>query len=305
VPWPPRSWPRGPRATRSRCGSVVLGQLGDRFEEGAAALVVEVLARQLGQRPPRQALADFGGHRLVVCSGLRVRRMVRGAALRHRLIHWIDLRTTRHLLCYRASTSGSRRDGASPRTPAEVGSAHTMPLCLLAAALAADLVLLGGRIHTLDPNQPEATALLIRNERILAVGTEAESSRRRAPGSCSRPGRPDRNPGLIDTHTTCSKPCRAGWRTSSTSECPPSNRWPRPSQRYDSGRPPRLRGSGSWATAGGVEVAGAALHSQDGSRPGVGRSPVYLVHVSGHAARSTAKVCASRHHTGDGGAARR
>jgi predicted amidohydrolase YtcJ len=38
----------------------------------------------------------------------------------------------------------------------------------------ADLVLRGGRIVTLDPSRPEATALASRGDRIVAVGTEAE-----------------------------------------------------------------------------------------------------------------------------------
>jgi hypothetical protein len=77
-----------------------------------------------------------------------------------------------------------------------------MTLCLLAAAVAADLVLVGGRIHTLDPGTPEATALLVRDERIVAVGTEAEV--RQKAGADARVldlGGRAVIPGLIDTHT--------------------------------------------------------------------------------------------------------
>ena len=64
--------PRGPhdlgRVSLEKCGlgtrGVVLGQLRDGLEEGAAPLVVEVLAGQLGQRPPGEALANLGHHGL-------------------------------------------------------------------------------------------------------------------------------------------------------------------------------------------------------------------------------------------------
>ena len=38
----------------------------------------------------------------------------------------------------------------------------------------ADLVLLGGRVVTVDPDHPEAEAVAVRNGRIAAVGTTAE-----------------------------------------------------------------------------------------------------------------------------------
>ena len=74
-----------------------------------------------------------------------------------------------------------------------------MILCLLAAA---DLLLVNGRIHTLDPSHPEATALLVRGERIVAVGRDAEV--RGQAGAKARVvdlGGRSVIPGLIDTHT--------------------------------------------------------------------------------------------------------
>ena len=55
----------GVRGEEGRLGArlVVLGQLGDRLEERAAALVVEVLARQFGERTAREARAHLFDHR--------------------------------------------------------------------------------------------------------------------------------------------------------------------------------------------------------------------------------------------------
>ena len=73
---------------------------------------------------------------------------------------------------------------------------------LLTAAAAADLLLVNGRIHTLDAARPEAAALLVRGERIVAVGPAAEVRAQAAPGArvLDLRGRAVL-PGLIDTHT--------------------------------------------------------------------------------------------------------
>jgi predicted amidohydrolase YtcJ len=77
-----------------------------------------------------------------------------------------------------------------------------MSTLVLAAAAAADLILVGGRIHTMDEARPEAAALAVRGGRVVAVGTDAEI--RALAGSDTRvvdlAGRAVL-PGLIDTHT--------------------------------------------------------------------------------------------------------
>jgi predicted amidohydrolase YtcJ len=92
-----------------------------------------------------------------------------------------------------------------------------MPLLavLLAGAAVADLVLVGGRVHTMDPQRQEATAVAIRGERIVAVGSDAEARRFVGPGTevLSLGGRAVL-PGLIDTHTHAFEAARArtgGW----------------------------------------------------------------------------------------------
>ena len=74
-----------------------------------------------------------------------------------------------------------------------------MILPLLAAA---DLLLVNGRIHTLDPARPAAASVLVRGERIVAVGSEAELRAQAGPGAriLDLGGRAV-IPGLIDTHT--------------------------------------------------------------------------------------------------------
>ncbi len=68
--------------------------------------------------------------------------------------------------------------------------------------LAADLFLVHGRVHTLDPARPSANAVLIRGERILAVGN-ASNLRSLASGDVRVIDLGGRAvlPGLIDTHT--------------------------------------------------------------------------------------------------------
>jgi len=52
-----------------------------------------------------------------------------------------------------------------------------------AAAQTADLILLNGRVYTLDPERPWAEAVAIEGDRITAVGTTAEISARRGPAT--------------------------------------------------------------------------------------------------------------------------
>lgn len=74
-----------------------------------------------------------------------------------------------------------------------------MILWLLAAT---DLLLVNGRVHTFDPAHPEAEALLVRGDRILAVGRKDELEKRVGLGTrvLDLGGRAVL-PGLIDTHT--------------------------------------------------------------------------------------------------------
>ena len=91
-----------------------------------------------------------------------------------------------------------------------------MPLTLLlAGAAVADLVLVGGRVHTMDERQAPAQAIAVRGDRILAVGTDAEIRRLAGPGTrvLDLGGRTVM-PGLIDTHTHAFEACRSrvsGW----------------------------------------------------------------------------------------------
>jgi predicted amidohydrolase YtcJ len=72
----------------------------------------------------------------------------------------------------------------------------------LLAAAALDLLLVNGRIHTLDGTRPEAAALLVRGERIVAVGSVTLVRAQAGPGArvLDLGGRAVL-PGLIDTHT--------------------------------------------------------------------------------------------------------
>jgi len=74
-----------------------------------------------------------------------------------------------------------------------------MIVLLLAAA---DVLLVNGRIHTLDAARPAATAVLVRDERILGVGEEDALRSLAAPGfRVFDLGGRAVLPGLIDTHT--------------------------------------------------------------------------------------------------------
>src|SRR5260221_11621911 len=75
----------------------------------------------------------------------------------------------------------------------------SLPVIVLAAA---NLILVHGRVHTMDAAHPEATAVAIAGDRLVAVGTDAEVRRLAAPGAriLDLGGRAVL-PGLIDTHT--------------------------------------------------------------------------------------------------------
>ena len=68
-------------------------------------------------------------------------------------------------------------------------------------ALQADLLLFGGRIYTMDPAQPQAQALAIAGNRILAVGSDAELRPLLGPGGSAVDLEGQTViPGLIDAH---------------------------------------------------------------------------------------------------------
>ncbi len=76
---------------------------------------------------------------------------------------------------------------------------------LLAAAPAeppADLILVSARIWTGDPTRPEAQALAVRGDRIVAIGSDAEIGALKGPKTVVLDGRGRRVvPGFIDCHT--------------------------------------------------------------------------------------------------------
>lgn len=77
----------------------------------------------------------------------------------------------------------------------------TLALMLTSAASAADLVLVNGKVVTLDAKSSIASAVAIRGENILAVGSDADARNAAAPGSrvVDLGGRTV-IPGLIDSH---------------------------------------------------------------------------------------------------------
>jgi predicted amidohydrolase YtcJ len=97
---------------------------------------------------------------------------------------------------------------------AAADSARLGPVPILAAVLALllpsgaaatgppELILHGGRVHTMDPARPEATALALRGERIVKVGSDAEVLALRGPATkvIALEGRLAL-PGFIDAHT--------------------------------------------------------------------------------------------------------
>lgn len=67
---------------------------------------------------------------------------------------------------------------------------------------AADLILLGGDIYTVEPETPRASALAVRAGRIVALGSEADVSAHRGPGTRTVDlAGAFVLPGLIDSHT--------------------------------------------------------------------------------------------------------
>ena len=157
-----------------------------------------------------------------------------------------------------------------------------MILPLLAAA---DLLVVNGRIHTLDPAKPRATAVLVRGERIVAVGADAELRTLAGPGSrvLDLGGRAVL-PGLIDTHThlfdalqsrvagdldvgvpTVSSLAQAVAAVQKRAATTPAGEW--------------ILGDG-WAESKWPERRYLRKADLD---PVSGGRPVYLVHVSGHA----------------------
>ena len=75
-------------------------------------------------------------------------------------------------------------------------------MAVLSSDPPADLVLISAKIWTGDPARPEAQALAVRGERIVAVGSNAEIERLRGPKTLVLDGRGGRVvPGFIDSHT--------------------------------------------------------------------------------------------------------
>ncbi|MEM1312909.1 MAG: amidohydrolase [Pseudomonadota bacterium] len=95
----------------------------------------------------------------------------------------------------------TRRD--SLRLGAAAGAAALSgPSAALAQAGAADIVLLGGRITTMDPARPEATALAVRDGVFVAVGADDEMRALIGPFTQVIEARGQRViPGLNDSHT--------------------------------------------------------------------------------------------------------
>ena len=67
--------------------------------------------------------------------------------------------------------------------------------------MSADIVLINGRIHTMDDNTPLATAVAIRGDTILAVGNETEMQQLlREDGETIDLKGATVTPGLVDAH---------------------------------------------------------------------------------------------------------
>ncbi|MEM6848848.1 MAG: amidohydrolase [Pseudomonadota bacterium] len=85
---------------------------------------------------------------------------------------------------------------------AAAGALLTEPYAALAQGGSADLVLVNGRITTMDPERPEATALAARDGVFLAVGSDAEMQPLIGPFTQVIDARGQRViPGLNDSHT--------------------------------------------------------------------------------------------------------
>ena len=73
---------------------------------------------------------------------------------------------------------------------------------LMQPAEAADTLIVNGSIATLNPRQPAATAIAVKGERILAVGSEAELNAFKVPATrIIDAARRTIVPGLNDAHT--------------------------------------------------------------------------------------------------------
>jgi predicted amidohydrolase YtcJ len=154
---------------------------------------------------------------------------------------------------------------------------------LLAGAAVADLILVGGRVHTMEGRTGPVQAIAIRGDRVAAVGSDAEVRRLAGPGTLVRElGGRTVLPGLIDTHTHAFDACRArvsGWldlglpgvRTLADAvarvrAAPAGEGWVL-GDRWDESKWPERR----------------YLRRAD-LDPATGERPAYLEHVSGHAA---------------------
>jgi predicted amidohydrolase YtcJ len=154
---------------------------------------------------------------------------------------------------------------------------------LLAAAAVADLVLVGGRIHTMDGRDQPAEAIAVRGDRILAVGSNAEVRALAGPGTrvLDLGGRTVM-PGLIDTHTHAFEACRArvtGWLDLGV----PNVRTLAEAValvKSDPAGPGWILGD-RWDESKWPERRYVAKRDID---PVTGDRPAYLEHVSGHAA---------------------
>ena len=106
-------------------------------------------------------------------------------------------------MCGRVSLTRGIRRFCPPERGWWPGCALLVPLVLAlgCAPPAADLVLLNGRVFTADPARPWAEALAIRGDRIVAVGTSAETAALASEGTSTRDldGRTV-IPGLDDAH---------------------------------------------------------------------------------------------------------
>src|SRR5262245_38980563 len=97
-----------------------------------------------------------------------------------------------------------------PARGGAVGVHTVIPTCLALVVVAAgcrrtsepaDLVLLGGRIVTMDPDRPEASALAARGGRIVALGSDAQIARFVGPATTTvRLAGMLAVPGLIESH---------------------------------------------------------------------------------------------------------
>lgn len=161
---------------------------------------------------------------------------------------------------------------------------------ILAAAATADLVLLGGRVQTVDPALPRATALAVQAGRVVSVGTDEDV--RRLAGPQTRVVQLDGRtivPGLVDTHTHAYDAARArvmGWLDLGL-----------PAVRsLADARDAVARGAGA-APAGGWVLGDRWDESKWPERrsltrvdldPVTGERPLYLEHVSGHKAVANA-----------------